>query len=530
MPLPINVEDLLYQRKVERTRIEYKEGWNPEPIIHTITAFANDFDNMGGGYILIGVEEKNGRPVFPVKGLNPDSIDSIQQDILNKCNRIVPRYIPVIEPYTFEGAEILVLWAPGGEDRPYKCPEFLYSYESSNENGGDSETDKKSVTKRKKDRASTMIYYIRKGARTLKPQPHEERELISMARDIPFDDRINYHANIADMKAALIADYLYTVKSDLYANVMNRSVESVAIDMQLVRGPSEYRKPVNVGLMFFNESPERFFPYARIEVVDKPDPTGVGMQEKTFTGPLDKQLRDALAYIRNYILKEYVTKVPNSEIAIRAFNWPYQAIEEALSNAVYHKSYQLHEPITVTITPEKMEILSLPGPDRSISDEDLERCILISKRYRNRRIGDYLKELGIVEGRNTGVPLILSAMQENGSEPPVFTTDSERSFFQVTLPIHPLFLNKLPAKETLQNAAGDKPARKNRAQIREEVLALLSSHKELSASEIASKLGYSKVTDTLRSIISDLLSDGTIKYLIPDKPTSRNQKLLLSDG
>ena len=53
MPLPINVEDLLYQRKVERTRIEYKEGWNPEPIIHTITAFANDFDNMGGGYILI---------------------------------------------------------------------------------------------------------------------------------------------------------------------------------------------------------------------------------------------------------------------------------------------------------------------------------------------------------------------------------------------------------------------------------------------------------------------------------------------
>ena len=96
MPLPINVEDLLYQRKVERTRIEYKEGWNPEPIIHTITAFANDFDNMGGGYILIGVEEENGRPVFPIKGLNPDSIDSIQQDILNKCNRIVPRFIPVI--------------------------------------------------------------------------------------------------------------------------------------------------------------------------------------------------------------------------------------------------------------------------------------------------------------------------------------------------------------------------------------------------------------------------------------------------
>ena len=42
MSLPIDVSDLIHQKKVERTRIEYKSGWNPEPIIHTITAFAND--------------------------------------------------------------------------------------------------------------------------------------------------------------------------------------------------------------------------------------------------------------------------------------------------------------------------------------------------------------------------------------------------------------------------------------------------------------------------------------------------------
>ena len=48
MSLPINMNDLIHQRKVERTRIEYKSDWNPEPIIHSITVFANDFDNMGG--------------------------------------------------------------------------------------------------------------------------------------------------------------------------------------------------------------------------------------------------------------------------------------------------------------------------------------------------------------------------------------------------------------------------------------------------------------------------------------------------
>ena len=365
MALPINVNDLIHQRKVERTRIEYKENWTPEPIIHTITAFANDFDNMGGGYILIGAAEENGRPRLPLEGLDPDSIDDIQRDLLNKCNFIEPRCIPVIEPYNIDGKDILVLWVPGGEDRPYKCPEKVYT-----QKGGEK---------------SSKAYYIRKGARTLKANAREERELIAMARDIPFDDRINYHADITDMKPALLADYLHTVGSDLYDNALNRSVEAVATDMQLVRGPSEYRKPVNVGLMFFSEHPEQYFSFAQIEVVDKPDPTGIGMTEKTFKGPLDRQLRDALAYIRNYIIKEYVTKVPDSELAIRAFNWPYQAVEEALSNAVYHKSYQIHEPITVTVTPEKMEILSLPGPDRSITDEHLADRVLVSRRYRNRR-------------------------------------------------------------------------------------------------------------------------------------------------
>ena len=359
----------------------------------------------------------------------------------------------------------------------------------------------------------------------MKANSREERELISMARDIPFDDRINYHANIEDMRPALLADYLYTVKSSLYQDAMNRSVEALATDMHLVRGPSEYRKPLNVGLMFFNERPDNFFSYAQIEVVDKPDPTGIGMMEKTFTGPLDRQLRDALAYIKNYIVKEYVTKVPDNELAIRAFNWPYQAIEEALSNAVYHKSYQIHEPITVTVTPEKIEILSLPGPDWSISDENLEKRVLISKRYLNRRIGDFLKELEIVEGRNTGVPLIVKAMQENGSELPRFETDKERSYFQVTLPVHPAFLQKEPeesGKKTDKNKS-----RRNRSELNVLVIKTLEERGELSMTEIAAALGYAKLTNTLRSTIKEMLEQGKVRYLFPDKPNSRNQKIRL---
>ena len=56
--LPINIDHLLRQRTIEGERIEYKAGWNPKSVLHTICAFANDFHNLGGGYVVLGVEEK----------------------------------------------------------------------------------------------------------------------------------------------------------------------------------------------------------------------------------------------------------------------------------------------------------------------------------------------------------------------------------------------------------------------------------------------------------------------------------------
>ena len=41
--LPINITELLEQNRVESNRIEYKYGWNPATIYHTICAFVNVF-------------------------------------------------------------------------------------------------------------------------------------------------------------------------------------------------------------------------------------------------------------------------------------------------------------------------------------------------------------------------------------------------------------------------------------------------------------------------------------------------------
>lgn len=504
MALPINISELIKGRVVESARIEYKANWNPEPIIHSICAFANDIDNWGGGYIIIGIDEENGMPKFPVDGIDKSSIDKINKDLLNKCNLIEPRYIPVVEPVQYEGKDLLVLWVPGGDDRPYKCPVRFPN---------------------EKNVKSDKAYYIRKMSNSIQANQLEEKELFMLAGSTPFDDRANMKANIEDMRPSLISEFLYAVGSDLYQSSLERSVLEVATDMRLVGGPSEMRKPLNVGLMFFSERPDRFFPYTRIEVVDKPDPTGVGMTEKIFEGPLDRQLRDALSYIKNYIIKEEVIKISGQAEAERVFNIPYDAVEEALSNAVYHKSYQIGEPITVTMTPEKMEITSLPGPDRTITDEDIANKHLVSRRYRNRRIGDFLKELKLVEGRNTGIPTILRAMETNGSPDPIFETDAERTYFTVILPVNEKFGSSQVKNQTEE--VYEKKKSLSRDDMKEKIVSELNGNGALSKNELATKLGYKKATVAFSEVVKQLIKDGIIAYSIPDNPTSSKQTLKL---
>ena len=74
MGLPTNINTLLSGNVVEWARIEFKESWKPEASLKTICAFANDIDNWGGGYLILGVEEENGRPKFPIKGIPIDKV------------------------------------------------------------------------------------------------------------------------------------------------------------------------------------------------------------------------------------------------------------------------------------------------------------------------------------------------------------------------------------------------------------------------------------------------------------------------
>ncbi len=510
MPLPIPIRHLLEGAPVEWERLEFKRGWNPEAVIHTLCAFANDFHNLGGGYVLIGVEEHEGRPVLPPVGLNPAQIDAIQKEVLALGNHAIqPAYHPVMVPEVVDGGHVLVLWAPGGQTRPYKA--------------------RLSLAKDGRE----WGYFLRKGSSTVRAKGAEEQELLSLAATVPFDDRIHHGAQVSDLSRDLIVEFLREVGSDLAKKAPTLPLVQLGRQMNLVGGPHEAPMPLNVGLLFFHPEPHRFFPATQIDVVWFPEGAGGDrFEEKTFRGPLGRMTREALAYIRRNYLRETVVKHPDRAEATRAENFPYAAVEEAVVNAIYHRSYEDREPVEVRLTPGELTVLSFPGPDRSIRMADLRQGKAVARRYRNRRIGEFLKELDLTEGRATGIPKILHAMRANGSPVPKFQTDAGRTSFLIRLPVHPsvqpMGQETAALRDRTMRARVESGVESGVESSLEGRILLVLEKGPLAKSDIARSLGRRRPSGHLHETIAGLVASGVLAYTHPNKPHSRLQRYQLT--
>lgn len=195
----------------------------------------------------------------------------------------------------------------------------------------------------------------------------------------------------------------------------------------------------------------------------------------------------------NFGINQRFLKYPDRAEADHFINYPYAAIEEALSNAVYHRAYDEREPIEVRVEQDRIEIVSFPGPDRSVTLEGLKSFRVSNRRYRNRRIGDFLKELHLTEGRNTGFKKILDALEENGSPKPEFETDESHSYFITRIFIQEEFLKRLIVDST-PSAPNSTPLDILRKELegltlREQIIELIKKNSTVTKREMAKILG-----------------------------------------
>jgi len=378
----------------------------------------------------------------------------------------------------------------------------------------------------------------------------------------------------------LVYEHLKAVKSKLAENFVSRPLMDVLNEMDLLTGPTENRLIKNVAAMMFCEHPEKFFPVTQVDIVLFPEGSIENPDEMIevpkIVGPVPRMIRETLSYLRTNVIKKRISKPTDNEKSDKTYNYPYQAFEEAVVNALYHRDYQEREPVEITIEPTHVDILSYAGPDRSISAEAIKAAKkLKARRYRNRRLGDFLKELDLTEGRATGIPSIQKALKENGSGNATIETDDDRTYFLMTIPCRQDMitdsglsavsdshkdldeqLGQILGQTSVQvqnivyqNVIADKSRLLqillqisvqvwDKSKVRIDKLWLVKvlidticilEKEDVSAQQLSRILSFGDIKNLKRKILIPLINMDYVTMTNPDKPTSSKQKYTLTD-
>ena len=214
-------------------------------------------------------------------------------------------------------------------------------------------------------------------------------------------------------------------------------------------------------------------------------------------------------------------------------------------NALYHRNYNEREPVEITVEPNRISILNHGGPDRSIPLDVVRKAqTLRCRKYRNRRLGEFLKELELTEGRATGIPTIQRKLKDNGSASATIETDEDRSYFLIDIPCHPDFI-----EDDLSNVVSQDGLDKNE-QLKQKLSYVVSYvmsyviganfdhifkvfialQKETSLTELVEMYGQTNRSRFKRTTIDILIQTGLATPTIIDKPKSRNQKYVLTEA
>jgi len=191
--LQINLDRLVHAQSLESARIEFKASWDANTtgpqVLTTLCAFANDYQNLNGGYVVLGVAQEEGRPILPPKGLSPSEVEQAQKWLRGRCRNLRPPLEPVLSPETYCERHILVVWTPASQNRPHRAPDA---------------------------RTGAWKYWIRVGESTVDAEVSGRLEtLLEQTARVPWDDRVALGARVEDLRETRVREYLRDVRSGL---------------------------------------------------------------------------------------------------------------------------------------------------------------------------------------------------------------------------------------------------------------------------------------------------------------------------
>jgi len=381
----------------EDSSVEFKASFSEE-IVKTLTAFANGYNGIPKGFILIGVDN-----VGNILGLK-DKPDSLQKRISDLCRgTCVPPLAPKISVHTVDSIQILVIEVERSTSRPHRA-------------GG--------------------ICYIRVGSTTRKATSDEELKLREDSMFRAFDSCLVPNATVDDIEINKVLEYYKATRSEEVVSQENRTPAVLLEALGLARQEAGTVRPTVAAILVFGKSPQQFFPLSGVNAIRFRGTSLADSQldRREIKGTLDRIIDDCVGFIQKFsTVGSFITA--DSIRRVDLTEYPGLAVREAISNAATHREYS--DPgsqIDLYMFDDRIEIKNPGALGGGLTVADLQNQT--GKRWlRNPQVAGLLLELRYIEKAGTGIPRMFRALRENGSPDPQFSVDTNS--VKVVLRAHP---------------------------------------------------------------------------------------------
>lgn len=170
-------------------------------------------------------------------------------------------------------------------------------------------------------------------------------------------------------------------------------------------------------ILLFGTNPNKFFPSCKVQAVKFKglDLTAPISTRQLFEGTLPNLIRSSRKFLEGVTSTASVF-LSDSKDRVDYVEYPFWAVREALSNAIFHRDYsETGREIDIRVFDDRIEIMSPGGLGGGLTVDDLGT----GKRYiRNLFIADVLTDLKFIERAGTGIMRMRKEMDANGCRKP----------------------------------------------------------------------------------------------------------------
>jgi ATP-dependent DNA helicase RecG len=175
-------------------------------------------------------------------------------------------------------------------------------------------------------------------------------------------------------------------------------------------------KPTNAAILLFGRKPQRFFVQSETRCARfKGTKPLEFIDMKVFGGNIIDQREDAVEFVKEHI--KLHAKIVGME-RVERWEYPIDAIREAITNAICHRDYEISANVQVRIFDDRIEIWGCGHLPEPLTVEDLkQRHMSILRNPLVRKCFFWIK---FIEQWGTGTNRIIDACLDYGLPEPVF--------------------------------------------------------------------------------------------------------------